>query len=448
MAASLQVSAYGLQTVDASRKLKGWKKLDEDWAEYAGVSTTTLRRFWEGHRIRQVHFKAICQAVGVENWEALVDKEALNCSSSVQSMVGDDVDREETERIADAIAFSSPSSHKAFATRPVALDSPFYVQRPPIESNCYNEIREPGTLIRIKALRQMGKTSLMNRILAQAMLENYRTVRLNLRQAERGVLSTIDKFLRWFCANVTQQLQLEPRLDDYWDEELMGSLISCTTYFQAYLLEQINCPLVLCLDDVERVFEYPDIAQDFFPLLRNWYEEANNLDIWKLLRLVVVHSTEVYIPLQINQSPFNVGLPVELPEFSLEQVADLAQRHRCNWTEHQLKPLMAMLGGHPFLIRLALYRISCQEITLEQLLQTAPTESGIFIDHLRRHLISLQHNPELATAFKKVVTTDESVQLEPMQVYQLQRMGLVQLEGNKVMPRCNLYRQYFRSSLS
>jgi DNA-binding Xre family transcriptional regulator len=456
MAASLQVSAYGLKSVDASRKLKGWKKLDEDWAEQAGVSTTTLRRFWEGRRIRQAHFKAICQAVGVENWETMVDKEALVCSGLAQPVVGKDAEKEGEERIAGAIASGSAQSaiatssqpyHEAFAARPVALDSPFYVERPPIESNCYNEIREPGALIRIKALRQMGKTSLINRILAQAALENYRTVRLNLRQAERTVLSNIDKFLRWFCANVSQQLQLEPRLDDYWDEELMGSLVSCTTYFQAYLLEQISCPLVLSLDEVERIFEYPDIAQDFFPLLRNWYEEANNLDIWKLLRLVVVHSTEVYIPLKINQSPFNVGLPVELPEFSLEQVADLAQRHGLDWTEHQLKPLMAMLGGHPFLVRLALYQISRQEIALEQLLLSSPTESGIFIDHLRRHLVSLQQNPELAAAFKKVVTTDASVQLEPMQVYRLQRMGLVQLDGNKVMPRCNLYRQYFRNSI-
>ena len=202
---------------------------------------------------------------------------------------------------------------------------------------------------------------------------------------------------------------------------------------------------VLALDEVEHIFEYPDIAQDFFPLLRNWYEEANNLDIWKLLRVVVVHSTEVYIPLNINQSPFNVGLPVELPEFSLEQMVHLARRHGLDWTENQLKPLMAMLGGHPFLVRLAFYRIVAEETTLEQLLQTAPTESGIFIDHLRRHLISLQQNPELVAAFKKVVTTDESVQLEPIQVYQLQRMGLVQLDGNKVMPRCNLYRQYFRA---
>jgi hypothetical protein len=457
MAASLPVSAHGLKTVDACRKLKGWKKLDEDWAELAGVSTTTLRRFWEGRCIRQAHFKAICQVVGLEDWEALVDREALVCSSADKLTDNTDLTplglhaRGEQEEITQqdcdrtTLELSERQFHKAFEARPVALDSPFYVERPPIEWDCYSEIREPGALIRIKALRQMGKTSLMNRILAQAALENYRTVRLNLRQAERTVLTNIDKFLRWFCANISQQLQLEPRLDDYWDEELMGSLVSCTTYFQAYLLEQINRPLVLALDEVEHIFEYPDIAQDFFPLLRNWYEEANNLDIWKLLRFVVVHSTEVYIPLKINQSPFNVGLPVELPEFSLEQVADLARRHGLDWTENQLKPLMAMLGGHPFLVRLALYRIVGEETTLEQLLQTAPTESGIFIDHLRRQLISLQHNPELAAAFKKVVTTDESVQLEPIQVYQLQRMGLVQFDGNKVMPRCNLYRQYFRA---
>jgi len=467
MAASLSASEYGLETVDVYRKLKGWNKLDEDWAECAGVSTTTLRRFWESRRIQQTYFQAICQAVGLEEWECIVDREALVGSRSAQL---DDRERGKTQERAsftsEVLLQASASTgvdtsecsqeqefsvaqqvRKGFTARPVSFDSPFYVERPPIEFDCYNEIEEPGALIRIKALRQMGKTSLTNRILAHARSQNYRTVRLNLRQAERTVLSNLDKFLRWFCANVSYQLQLEPMLDRYWDETLMGSMISCTTYFQAYLLEQIDSPLVLSLDEVEWIFEYPDIAQDFFPLLRNWYEEANNLEIWQRLRLVVVHSTEVYIPLKINQSPFNVGLSVELPEFSLKQLVDLARRHGLDWTERQVQPLMAMLGGHPFLVRLALYRISCQDITLEQLLKTAPTESGIFIDHLRRHLVSLQQNPQLAMTFKKVVTEDASVQVEPMQMYQLQRMGLVQLDGNEVMPRCNLYREYFRDRL-
>jgi hypothetical protein len=329
----------------------------------------------------------------------------------------------------------------------VKLDSAFYVERPPIEFRCYEEILQPGSLIRIKAPMQMGKTSLTTRILAHAAKQGYRMIPLNLRQAEDAVLTKLDKFLRWFCANVSRQLKLQPQLDDYWNEELIGSMMSCTTYFQAYLLEQIDSPLVLALDEVDWVFLYPAIAKDFFPLLRTWHEEAKNLDIWKKLRLVVVHSTEAYIPLKINQSPFNVGLPVELPEFSLQQVQDLARRHGLDWADSQVEQLRAMVGGHPYLVRLALYHIRRQDVTLKQLLQAAPTEAGIYSDHLRRHLASLQENLELTAAFKKVVTKDSPIQLEPMQVYQLQRMGLVQLQGNDVMPRCNLYRQYFRERL-
>ena len=42
----------------------------------------------------------------------------------------------------------------------VPLNSPFYVERPPVEQDCYDGINHHGALIRIKAPRQMGKTSL------------------------------------------------------------------------------------------------------------------------------------------------------------------------------------------------------------------------------------------------------------------------------------------------
>lgn len=47
----------------------------------------------------------------------------------------------------------------------VPLSSPFYVERPPIETTCYGAIAQPNALIRIKAPRQVGKSSLMSRIL-------------------------------------------------------------------------------------------------------------------------------------------------------------------------------------------------------------------------------------------------------------------------------------------
>jgi hypothetical protein len=325
---------------------------------------------------------------------------------------------------------------------PVALSSTFYAERPPIESRCYETITQAGALIRIKAPRQMGKTSLLNRIVEFAAKQDYRTVRLNLLQADGEKFSSLGKFLRWFCTCVSHELQLPSQLNNYWDED-RGSIVNCTTYFEEHLLEQIDSPLVLALDEVDRVFQSAEITQGFFPMLRSWHEEAKTIDIWEQLRLVVVHSTEDYGPLDINQSPFNVGLPVELTEFTPEQVEDLARRHKLNWNDAQVQQLMAMVGGHPYLVRWALYHLACQDLTLEKLLQDAPTDAGIYEGHLRRHSGTLK-NPELAAALKQVVTTSEPVRLETMQAYKLYSMGLIKRIGDRVTPRCQLYQQYFR----
>ncbi|MEH2007986.1 AAA-like domain-containing protein [Nostoc sp.] len=328
----------------------------------------------------------------------------------------------------------------------VDLASAFYIERPPIESRCYEAILKPGSLIRIKAPRQMGKTSLMARILDQASQQNYLTVPLSFQLADGKVFADLDKFLQWFCASVGRRLKLPNKLADYWDV-IFGSKDNCTAYFEEYLLPEIKQPLVLGLDEVDRIFQHPEIAADFFGLLRAWHEDAKNRDIWKKLRLVVVHSTEVYIPMNINQSPFNVGLPINLLDFNTQQVLDLARRHGLNWSFTQVEQLMAMVGGHPYLVRVALYHIARQDTTLNLLLQTAPTETGPYSDHLRRHLWNLEQHPELATAIKKVVANTSPVRLDSIQCFKLLSMGLLQQQGNDVTPRCDLYRQYFRDRL-
>lgn len=329
----------------------------------------------------------------------------------------------------------------------VELASAFYVERPGIDGRCYEEIAKPGALIRIKAPRQMGKTSLMARILYRATTLNYRTVPLSFQLADNKVFADLDQFLQWFCAVIALELQLPDQLGSYWSG-IFGSKMSCKSYFERYLLANVTEPLVLGLDEVDRVFQYPELSSDFFGLLRAWHEEAKNREIWRKLRLVVVHSTEVYVPMDINQSPFNVGLPIELPEFTKEQVRELAVRHGLAWGDNEVEGLMAMVGGHPYLVRLALYHIAREEMTLEYLLETAPTDAGLYSDHLRRHLWTLSQQRELAAAFNKVVTTASPVQLEPMQGFKLHSLGLVSLQGNDVTPRCDLYRQYFRLRLA
>jgi hypothetical protein len=100
-------------------------------------------------------------------------------------------------------------------------------------------------------------------------------------------------------------------------------------------------------------------------------------------------------------------------------------------------------AGHPALVNTALYSLSRGEVTLAQLLETAPTATGIYAHHLQRHRITLGEQPELALALHAVMSTTEPVELEPIAAYKLSSMGLIKQSGNKAIAGCELYRQYF-----
>ena len=326
------------------------------------------------------------------------------------------------------------------------LDSGLYIERPPIEARCYETIVKPGALIRIKAPRQMGKSSLMLRILNYSVEQGYRAASLNLQSAGGQVLSSLDQFLYWLCSRLTRKLNLTDRVAEYWQGAL-GSNDKCTDYFELYLLPELGHPLALGLDEVDEVFKHPTIASDFFGLLRAWHEESKTNPVWQNLRLVITHSKEVYIPLNINQSPFNVGVPIELPPLNRVQVEDLIDRHGLRWSAAEVDALIAMVGGHPYLVRVALYHVARGEITLERLLQVAPTEEWAYGEHLRRHLLNLEEDPKLVAAIKQVVSARVPVRLKTGEAFKLFSMGLVRFQGNDVIPLCNLYRQYFLERL-
>lgn len=415
-----------------------------------------LRSSWEGKTYTSIAVEAHygeerVRKVASHLWQLLNDfwKEPINKSNFRQKLEARHLTKaqqqliQEFHRKNEAITLEFPSA-------PVSLNSRFYISRPPVEELVYTEIMEPGSVICIKAPKKMGKSSLILRILSHAVNLGYRTVNLDFQQADKAVFSNLDKFLRWFCANVSRELGLEPRLNDYWDEE-MGSKVSCSLYFQGYLLSALQSPLVLVLNEVDWVFEYPEIAGDFLPLLRSWYEQAKLVEIWQNLRLVLAYSMEIFVPLRLTQSPFNFGLPIKLPNFTKEQVQDLAQRHGLDWKNgSEAERLMGMVGGQPYLVRLALYHLTGKgglESNLGKLLQQAPTEAGIYNEYLRQYLLILREELQLRAAFYEIITASNAVKLEPVVANKLYGMGLVNIEGERCTPACKLYQMYFREQL-
>lgn len=320
-----------------------------------------------------------------------------------------------------------------------------YVQRPPMEELCLETLRSPGSLIRIKAPTLFGKTSLLNWLIADLIGQGVQVASLSLKLAERDLHFTgLDKFLRWFCAHLRRELQLPTPLDECWDVEALGAKMSCSTYMEDCVLSHCDAPLVLCLDDVDLLFPYPAIYEDFFGLLRSWHEKAKTRPIWKKLRLALVYSTDVYIPLNINHSPFNVGLLVEPPEFHRGQAQELAQTLGLEASDALVDGWMGVVRGHPYLLEQAFAFMKTHPTAdLTKTLAAASTDAGIYGNHLRRLWSTLKAHQELAIAFQKVVASEEPVQIAPLLAYQLQSLGLVEFVGNAVTTRLPLYRHYF-----
>ena len=330
----------------------------------------------------------------------------------------------------------------------VPLNSPFYIERDGVDSLCYNKVREPGSLIRIKAPKFLGKTSLMRRILTKTAGEKSKNVYIDWSAVENSVLTDLEKLERWFCTQVVEQLHIENKLNDYWNEEFRTVNDNCTYYFENYIFAKINCPLVLGLDEVDSLFSETKVAENFFIMLRKWHEEGKISQTWQQLRIVLAHATEISISFDINQSPFNVGLPVDLPEFNQNEIERLARLYGLKLNKKEMTDFMAMVGGNPYLVRLGFYKLAEQKISMKELLISAPTQGGIYSDRLRKIFQMLENSPEIKEAFNSVVTSSQGVVLKPQENQKLCSLGLVKAEKNCAIPSCSLYREYFKNVFS
>lgn len=85
MAATVRASESGLKIVDLARRKKKWNKQATIWAK-----KYNLKRFWSAIPIDTDAFIEICKAVGIENWEQIVDDSPIQADSRAEFFAWDD----------------------------------------------------------------------------------------------------------------------------------------------------------------------------------------------------------------------------------------------------------------------------------------------------------------------------------------------------------------------
>jgi len=415
------------------------------------IEETVFLQAWGGKRYRDMaletgYEEGYLKDIGSQLWLCL--SRELGCQITKKNLrfqLGECLGLKGSYLLASSTS-SSAFKQLEFPGAPLPFGSPLYVERPPVEDLAIASIHQPGSLIRLQAPHYMGKTSLINQVFGVAQQSGMHTIMIDMQQADTEAFDDLDQLLRWFYWAIAQQLNLEPQLGEDWPHNA-GSKLSCTTYMQEYLLKQVKQPIVLAIDKVHYLIEYPKLARQFFPLLRAWYEQARVQADWQKLRFIIAHSTKLDIPLQSHQSPFNVGLPLKLPELTTTQVKDLFTRYELNTVGiHDfslLEPLLHLLGGHPYLLQLAFYWLRSQYFSLSQLIKEATCPDGIYGDLLNGYWLTLQRDEHLMQAFCKLLTATTPIHLDTSIAYRLEGMGLVKLNGIKASIQCELYRRYF-----
>lgn len=183
-------------------------------------------------------------------------------------------------------------------------------------------------------------------------------------------------------------------------------------------------------------------------MLRGWHNRRATRTLWNQFNLLIAHSTEPTLFIKdLNQSPFNVGTVIRLGDFDRDEVLWLNARHGSPIASGEdLERLLRLVGGHPYLVRQALYALAAGPMSVMDLVSVATDDNGPFGDHLRRHLWVLRDNSHLRKALRQVISgrgcEDEDV------FQRLRAAGLIEGESRALAKtRCDLYALYMRKHL-
>jgi hypothetical protein len=310
----------------------------------------------------------------------------------------------------------------------------------------YDRLLEPHALIRIQAPAQFGKTSLVWKMLDRAEQCGHLSLYLNLNSIESAGFVDTKTFFRAFVCEIASEIE-EKYADCLMSLTRYDELATSLTHTKAFLKylehlhQKISRPLTIAINKLDRLLDFPSIADEFLFQLRNMNEKSKKGGIWENFRLILAYSTpriEEFVNIAENRSPFNIGYSIELEEFSPSEVAALAIHKGLDLAPTQIESLMQSIGGIPSLIQLTLNSLAKGELYQLDLAAAEP----LYQEHLSVLKLWLQQR-DLYNLMRQIATNPTTTNVSPKQRSLLHRQGLIMAIDRQVRARCELYRRHF-----
>ena len=329
----------------------------------------------------------------------------------------------------------------------VPLGSPFYVERK-TDSLFSAAIARQDSIVLVKGVRQVGKTSLLARGLQQARDLGVRVVLTDLQKITSSQMQSSDSLFITLLREIVDQLDLDTSVADLWQSD-WGWNVNFSRILRREVLSQEAAPLVWgstkwtgCSGIRSARMSSGCFAHGTMRAHSTLRPRGPALPWqWPMPRRPTCSS-----PTSINRRSTLVPR-LSLDEFNSEEIAELNGRYGCPLrSEAEIARYRMLVGGHPYLVRSGLHTMADTGIDLVTLEQTADQEDGVFGDHLRRLRASLLQDPDMCAAMHPILRREPCPSNNAF--YRLRSAGVVTgPSADKAGIRCRLYQDYLVRNL-